>query len=150
MLCGQLRKQFGPILQELALRKENKVVEGGLKVDHVQMLVSIPSKYSVSQVVGYVKGKSAIWVARAMGGHVGTHLDSVGHVSKDGGLFQGIEASNVQDYHAGLKTLGIDQIPPIVGRGILLDIAQCKGVNVLEGGTLSPPKISRLRPMPRK
>ena len=67
VLYGQLRKELGPILRELAMQKESEVVEGGLKVDHVHMLVSIPPKYSVAQVVGYVKGKSAIWVARSMG-----------------------------------------------------------------------------------
>jgi len=67
VLYGQLRKELGPILRGLALQKESEVVEGGLKVDHVHMLVSIPPKYSVAQVVGYVKGKSAIWVARSMG-----------------------------------------------------------------------------------
>jgi putative transposase len=67
VLYGQLRKELGPVLRELALQKESEVVEGRLKVDHVHMLVSIPPKYSVAQVVGYVKGKSAIWVARAMG-----------------------------------------------------------------------------------
>jgi len=67
VLYGQLRKELGPILRELALQRESEVVEGRLKVDHVHMLVSIPPKYSVAQVVGYVKGKSAIWVARAMG-----------------------------------------------------------------------------------
>jgi putative transposase len=49
------------------LQKESELVKGKLKVDHVHMVVSIPPKYSVSQVVGYVKGKSAIWVARATG-----------------------------------------------------------------------------------
>ena len=67
VLYGQLRKELGPILRGLALQKESEVVEGGLKVDHVHMLVSIPPKYSVAQVVGYVKGKSAIWVARSTG-----------------------------------------------------------------------------------
>ena len=67
VLYGQIRKELGPILRELGLQKESKVVEGGLKGDHVHMLVSIPSKYSVAQVVGYMKGKSAIWVARSMG-----------------------------------------------------------------------------------
>jgi putative transposase len=51
----------------LALQKEGEVLEGKLKVDHVHMVVSIPPKYSVSQVVGYMKGKSAIWVARTTG-----------------------------------------------------------------------------------
>src|SRR4030043_537419 len=67
VLYGQLRKELGPILRELALQKESEGVEGRLKGDHVHMLVSIPPKYSVAQVVGYVKGKSAIWVARATG-----------------------------------------------------------------------------------
>ena len=67
VLYGQLRKELVPILRELAMQKESEVVEGRLKVDHVHMLLSIPPKYSVAQVVGYVKGKSAIWVARALG-----------------------------------------------------------------------------------
>ena len=49
------------------MQKESEVMEGMLKADHVHMVISIPPKYSVSQVVGYVKGKSAIWVARATG-----------------------------------------------------------------------------------
>jgi putative transposase len=67
VLYGQLRRDLGPILRRLALQKETEVLEGKLKVDHVHMVVSIPPKYSVSQVVGYMKGKSAIWVARATG-----------------------------------------------------------------------------------
>ena len=66
-LNGQLRKELGPVLRQLAFQKESEIVEGSMKVDHVHMLVSIPPKYSVAQVVGYVKGKSAIWVARATG-----------------------------------------------------------------------------------
>ena len=48
VLYGQLRKELGAVLRELALQKESEVVEGGLKVDHVHMLVSIPPKYSVA------------------------------------------------------------------------------------------------------
>jgi len=67
VLYGQLRKELGQILRGLAMQKESEVVEGTLRADHVHMLISIPPKYSVSQVVGYVKGKSAIWVARTTG-----------------------------------------------------------------------------------
>ncbi len=67
VLYGQLRRELGPILRKLALQKESEVVEGKLRTDHVHMVVSIPPKYSVAQVLGYVKGKSAIWVARATG-----------------------------------------------------------------------------------
>ena len=66
-LYRQLRKELGPVFRQLAFQKESEIVEGGMKVDPVHMLVSIPPKYSVAQVVGYVKGKSAIWVARATG-----------------------------------------------------------------------------------
>jgi putative transposase len=67
VLYGQLRKELGKILRGLAMQKESEVIEGTLKADHVHMVISIPPKYSVSQVVGYVKGKSAIWVARTTG-----------------------------------------------------------------------------------
>ena len=61
VLYGQLRKDLGPIVRKLASQKESEVVEGKLKVDHVHMVVWIPPKYSVAQVIGDVKGKSAIW-----------------------------------------------------------------------------------------
>ncbi len=67
VLYGQLKKELVPVLRELVSHKESEVIEGKMKVDHVHIVVSIPPKYSVSQVVGYVKGKSAIWVSRAMG-----------------------------------------------------------------------------------
>ncbi len=67
VLYGQLRKELGQILRGLAMQKESELMEGTLKADHVHMVISIPPKYSVSQVVGYVKGKSAIWVARTTG-----------------------------------------------------------------------------------
>ena len=57
VLYGQLRRDLGPILRKLALQKESEVVKGMLKLEHVHMVVSIPPKYSVSQVVGYVKGQ---------------------------------------------------------------------------------------------
>jgi putative transposase len=67
VLYGQLRKELGRILRGLAMQKESEVIEGTLRANHVHMVISIPPKYSVSQVVGYVKGKSAIWVARTTG-----------------------------------------------------------------------------------
>ena len=55
-------------LGELGLQKESKIVEDNLVGDHVHMLIAIPSKYAVSQVVGYIKGKSAIFSARTYTG----------------------------------------------------------------------------------
>jgi putative transposase len=66
-LYGQLRKQLGPVFKELAQQKESEIVEGHLVVDHIHMLISIPPKYAVAQVVGFIKGKSAIWIARTCG-----------------------------------------------------------------------------------
>ena len=63
-LYGELRKNLGEVFRELARQKESRVVEGHLQPDHVHMLISIPPKYSVAQVVGYIKGKSAIHIAR--------------------------------------------------------------------------------------
>ena len=64
VLYGQLRKHLGEVLKELVLHKESKVIEGHLKSEHVHMLISIPPKYSISQVMGFIKGKSAIYIAR--------------------------------------------------------------------------------------
>ncbi|GIK37177.1 MAG: IS200/IS605 family transposase [Chloroflexota bacterium] len=67
-LFGELRKELGQVLRELARQKESEIIEGHLLPDHVHMLISIPPKHSVAQVVGYIKGKSAIWIARTYGG----------------------------------------------------------------------------------
>ncbi len=68
MLFGKLRRELGPVLRELADRKECEIEEGKMMIDHVHMLVSIPPKYAVSEIVGYLKGKSAIHIARHYGG----------------------------------------------------------------------------------
>ena len=67
-LYGALRQQLGDLLRQLAMQRESQIEEGHLMRDHVHMLVSIPPKYSVSQVVGYLKGKSAIHIARTFMG----------------------------------------------------------------------------------
>jgi putative transposase len=63
-IYGWVRKELGPIMRGLAQQKEVVVEEGHLRPDHVPMLLSIPPKYSVSGVVGFIKGKSAIAIAR--------------------------------------------------------------------------------------
>jgi len=63
-LYGQLRKYLGQVFKELARNRESEIVEGHMMPDHVHMLISIPPKYSVSQVIGFIKGKSAIHIAR--------------------------------------------------------------------------------------
>ena len=63
-IFGELRKFLGEIFRELAKQKECTVIEGHLMPDHVHILLSIPPKYSVAQIVGFIKGKSAIQIAR--------------------------------------------------------------------------------------
>ena len=64
VLFGQLRQHLGEVLHELARQRESRILEGHLHPDHEHMLISIPPKYSVSQVIGYIKGKSAIHIER--------------------------------------------------------------------------------------
>lgn len=68
VIYGGIRKYLGEVFHELAAHRESQIIEGHLKGDHVHMLISIPPKYSVSQVVGYLKGKSAIHIARTFAG----------------------------------------------------------------------------------
>ncbi len=63
-IFGQIRRDLGYVLRKLAQQKESRIEEGHLMSDHVHMMISIPPKYAVSQVVGYIKGKSAIHIAR--------------------------------------------------------------------------------------
>jgi putative transposase len=58
---------LGPVIKELAKQRESEILEGHLVADHVHIVISIPPKYAVAQVIGYIKGKSAIHVARTMG-----------------------------------------------------------------------------------
>ena len=66
-LYEQLRRYLGEVLRDLAERKESRILEGHLMPDHVHMLIAIPPKYAVSHVIGYIKGKSAIHLARVYG-----------------------------------------------------------------------------------
>jgi putative transposase len=64
VLYGHTRKHLGELIHDLAKQKECKILEGHLQPDHVHILISVPPKYSVSQVIGFIKGKSAIHIAR--------------------------------------------------------------------------------------
>jgi putative transposase len=82
-LYEQLRQHLGEVFRELARQKESRVEEGHLMSDHVHMMLAIPPKYAVSQVVGYIKGKSAIHLARVYGerkrNFVGQHFWARGY-----------------------------------------------------------------------
>jgi len=79
----QLRKYLGEVFRKLAGQKESRIEEGHLLADHVHMLIAIPPKYAVSQVIGFIKGKSAIHLARVYGerkqNFVGQHFWARGY-----------------------------------------------------------------------
>lgn len=82
-IYGSIRQYLGRILHDLAVQKQCRILEGHLHSDHVHMLLSIPPKYSVSQVVGFLKGKSAIQIARNFQGRkqnfIGQHFWARGY-----------------------------------------------------------------------
>ena len=82
-LYGAVREHLGELFHRLAAQKESRIEEGHLLPDHVQMLIVIPPKYAVSQVIGFIKGKSAIHLARVYGekkrNFVGQHFWARGY-----------------------------------------------------------------------
>ena len=68
VLYGKIRAYLGPVFHELARQRESRIVEGHMVQDHVHMMIQIPPKMAVSSVIGYIKGKSAIAVARQFSG----------------------------------------------------------------------------------
>ena len=82
-LYAQLRPYLGEVFRRLATQKESRIEEGHLMSDHVQMMIAIPPKYAVSQVIGFIKGKSAIHLARVYGerkrNFVGQHFWARGY-----------------------------------------------------------------------
>lgn len=82
-LYGALRQHLGEVFHRLAGQKESRIEAGHLMPDHVHMLIAIPPKYAVAQVVGYIKGKSAIHLARVYGerkrNFVGQHFWARGY-----------------------------------------------------------------------
>ena len=93
-LFGELRRELGPVLRELARRKESEILEGHMLPDHVHILIAIPPKHAVSQVVGYIKGKSAIHIARTWMGRkrnfVGQHFWARGYYVSTVGIDEAV------------------------------------------------------------
>jgi putative transposase len=81
-MYGKLRSRIGTILRELCHQKGVELLEGKAMSDHIHLCLSIPPKYSVSQVVGFLKGKSAIRVHRELLGErrmTGLHFWAKGY-----------------------------------------------------------------------
>ena len=82
-LYGEIRQYLGEVFRKLARQRECEIEEGHLQSDHVHIMMSIPPKYAVAQIVGYLKGKSAIHIARNYCGkkrnYVGQHFWARGY-----------------------------------------------------------------------
>ena len=83
VLFGEIRKELVKIFHELAKQKESRITEGNLSADHVHMCIEIPPKHAVASVVGFLKGKSAIAIARTFQGkernYAGAHFWARGY-----------------------------------------------------------------------
>jgi len=99
-LYGQLRQHLGEVFRRLAEQKESRIEEGHLMSDHVHMMIAIPSKYVVLQVIGYIKGKSAIHLARVYGerkrNFVGQHFWARGYFVSTAGRDEAVIRAYIQ------------------------------------------------------
>ena len=111
-LYGELRRDLRDVLKKLAEQRESHVEEGHMMADHVHMLLSIPPKYSVAQVIGYIKGKSAIHIARTYGNRkrnfVGQHFWARGYFVSTVGRDEG----TIREYirHQEIEDRRMDQL----------------------------------------
>jgi putative transposase len=113
-LYGELRQYLGEVFRTLARQKESHIEEGHLLSDHVHMLSAIPPKYAVAQVVGFMKGKSAIHLARVYGerkrNFVGQHFWARGYYVSTVGRDEGVIRAYIQTQEredARLDQLGL-------------------------------------------
>lgn len=111
-LFGQIRRELGELFHRLARQKESEIEEGHIMPDHVHMMISIPPKYAVSQVVGYIKGKSAIHIARV---YMDRKKNYVGHHFWARGYFAstvGRDEQVIRDYirHQEQEDRRVDQL----------------------------------------
>ena len=100
-LYESIRTDLGEELHRLAEQKESKILEGHMMSDHIHMLIQIPPKYSVAQVIGYIKGKSAIYVARRYGERqryfTGQHMWARGYFVTTVGLDENVIRNDIRD-----------------------------------------------------
>ena len=101
-IFGTIRQELGEVLHRLAEQRESRIEEGHLMSDHVHMMISIPPKYSVSQVVGFMKGKSAIHIARTYAGRkrnfVGQHFWARGYFVSTVGRDETVIREYIRDH----------------------------------------------------
>ena len=109
VLYEKLRRNLGEVFHQLAKQKESRIEEGHLRSDHVHMMIAIPPKYAVSQVIGYIKGKSAIHVARVYGERkrdfVGEHFWARGYFVSTVGRDEGVIRAYIRNQEEDDKRL---------------------------------------------
>ena len=108
-LFGLIRTELAPVMKELARQKESEILQGALMPDHVHMLIAIPPKYAVSSVIGYIKGKSAIYIARNFRGKkrnfVGESFWARGYFVSTIGLDEGMIRNYIKNQEKGDKRI---------------------------------------------
>lgn len=111
-LYKKIREDLRSEIKRLAESRKCKIPEGHLMSDHIHILIAIPPKYSVSQVVGYIKGKSAIYVARRYGGREkyfsGQHMWARGYFVSTVGSNEDVIRRYIQNQEAEDKKLDSD------------------------------------------
>jgi putative transposase len=117
VLYQKLRRELGVVFRELAQRQESEVLEGHLMTDHVPMLLSIPPKHSVSNVMGFMKGKSAIHIARVYAGrrrnYVGQHFWARGYWVSTVGKNEAAVRRYIQDQEKEDQRLDQMELKPL-------------------------------------
>jgi len=111
-IFGQIKKELGEVFHSLSQQRECVIEEGHMMPDHVHMLISIPPKYSVAQVVGFIKGQSAIHIARR---YMGRKQNFAGQSFWARGYFVstvGRDEEVVREYirHQEAEDLRVDQL----------------------------------------
>jgi putative transposase len=105
----ELRQYLGDMFHALAAQRECRIEEGHLMADHVRMLISVPPKYAVAQVIGFIKGKAAIHIARTYLGRrrnfTGQHFWARGYDVSTVGRAEGIVRAYIQRQEAEDKRL---------------------------------------------
>lgn len=104
VLYGELRSNLGEVIRKLTEQKDSKIEEGHLMLDHVHIMISIPPKHAVSHVIGYIKGKSAIHIARTFLGKkqnfVGQHFWARGYFASTVGRDEAVIREYIRNQEA--------------------------------------------------
>jgi len=103
VIYGKIRKELARILHELAKQKESQITEGSLSIDHVHMCIEIPPKYAVASIIGFLKGKSAIAIARMQGkdrNYTGAHFWARGYAVSTVGFDEEIIKKYIREQSA--------------------------------------------------